>query len=181
MSGLKDKNISAFYLVASIVCWIITAMWIVWIFKLSSETGEMSNERSSSFINLINNLLNIDIDDETLIRKFAHILEYSFLALMTFISIRFTNKVSPSTSYAESHVKIIKSDNEMYIALSLWFSVMIAVFDEYYQLFISGRSGSIIDVCIDLIGICFVLLIVRICFTIYLKQIGKEEYRYDQE
>lgn len=75
-------------------------------------------------------------------------------------------------------MKILQSDNEMNIILTLWFSILNAIFDEYHQLFISGRDGSIIDVGLDMIGVIIVLLMVRLIFTIYLRAKGKQEVRY---
>ena len=66
----------------------------------------------------------------------------------------------------------------MNIILTLWFSILNAIFDEYHQLFISGRDGSIIDVGLDMIGVIIVLLMVRLIFTIYLRAKGKQEVRY---
>ena len=175
----KKRNISKFYLASSIISWIITAVWIILIFKLSGENGTEASERSNDIINIINSLTGVKLTNITLVRKIAHVTEYAILTIFTFISIRFTNKISPETSYAESHVKMMKSDNEMYIGMTLWFTVLCSIFDEYYQLFVDGRDGSIIDTCIDMIGIVVVLLIIRIGFLIYLKEIGKEEYRYE--
>ena len=94
------------------------------------------------------------------------------------MAISSTNKISVKTSYAESPMKILKSDNEMNIIFTVWFTILNAIFDEYHQLFVDGRDGSIKDVLIDLIGIVIVLIIIRIAFTIYLKTKGKSEIVY---
>ena len=72
----------------------------------------------------------------------------------------------------------MRSDNEMNIVFTLWFTILNAIFDEYHQLFVDGRDGTIKDVLIDLIGIVVVLIIVRVAFTIYLKTKGKSEIVY---
>ena len=89
-----------------------------------------------------------------------------------------TNKISSKTSYAESPVKLMRSDNEMNIIFTLWFAILNAIFDEYHQLFVTGRDGSILDVMIDMIGIIIVLIIIRVIFTIYLKYKGRTEIVY---
>ncbi len=173
----RDINITS--LIGAIVCWLLTAAWIVCIFFLSSENANESTERSLSLLNIIEQIFGEDILTELILRKLAHVLEFSVLTILAFLSIRFTNKVSEYTSYAESPVKIIKSDNEMYIAISMWLSFLVAVADEYHQLFVDGRSGSILDVAIDGIGIIVILIIIRVIFTIYLKQLGAQEVRYE--
>ena len=72
----------------------------------------------------------------------------------------------------------MRSDNEMNIVFTLWFTILNAIFDEYHQLFVEGRDGAIMDVLIDLIGIVIVLIIIRIAFTIYLKTKGRSEIVY---
>ncbi|MBO4242634.1 MAG: hypothetical protein J5883_05085, partial [Clostridiales bacterium] len=57
---LKEKNrendLSIFYVVASVVLWIITLAWMYLIFFLSSETGDESTARSMGFVNYINSI-----------------------------------------------------------------------------------------------------------------------------
>ncbi len=179
MSKNKNREISYFYVFASVVLWIITIVWMIFLFKMSSENGEESAERSSFYLDLIESITGKSLITEFMLRKIAHVIEYSLLALLSFLAIRFTNKISEKTSYAESRVKIIKSDNEMYIIMSLWLSSLFAIVDEYHQLFVSGRDGSIIDVAIDFGGIVVTLAIIRLVFSLYLRNIGKEEVRYD--
>lgn len=183
MKDFKDnreiKEISYFYVLASVVMWIITVVWMIFIFKLSSESASESSNRSAFFLYIVNDILGKEIFTELTLRKLTHVLEYSILALVSFLAIRFTNKISPSVAYSESRVKIIKSDNEMYIVYSLWLSLFYACLDEYHQLFVEGRSGEITDVGLDAIGVIIVLLIIRIAFSLYLKGHGEEEVRYE--
>ena len=128
------------------------------------------------FIELI---IGKNIITDLLLRKIVHVLEYSVLTVLVFLSARFTNKISFTKSYAESPVKLIKSDNEMYIAITLWMSMLTSVCDEYHQLFVEGRDGNIRDVLVDAIGVVIVLIIIRIIFTIYLRYLGRKEVRYE--
>lgn len=175
----EKKDINMYYLIGAIGTWLLTITWVVIIFLLSSENASNSTARSSGALALIEQIFGEGIMTELVLRKLTHIMEFAILTLLSFASVRYTNKVSASASYAESPVKLIKSDNEMYIAISLWFSFLVAVSDEYHQLFVDGRSGSILDVAIDGIGIVVVLIIIRIVFTIYMKQIGSQEVRYE--
>ena len=176
---ISKEDISIFDLIAAVLFWGLTIAWIVMIFYFSSESGEMSSDRSLSALQFIELLFGKGFMTEEVLRKLAHILEFAVLTALAFMSVRYTNRISIARSYAESPVKLIKSDNEMYIVITLWISMLTAVIDEYHQLFVDGRSGSIIDVLVDSIGVIIVLLIVRIIFTIYLKYIGSKEIRYE--
>ena len=174
----SDKEISIRYIIVAALFWIITISWIVMIFHLSNQTAVQSSNTSNMIVNVINEILGVDIEDDTVIRKVAHATEFAILTIFTYVALSSTNKISNQTSYAESPVKLMRSDNEMNIVFTLWFTILNAIFDEYHQLFVDGRDGSIRDVLIDLIGIVIVLIIIRIAFTIYLKTKGKSEIVY---
>ena len=174
----SDKEISVRYIIVAALFWIITISWIVMIFHLSNQTAVQSSNTSNMIVNVINEILGVDIEDDTVIRKVAHATEFAILTIFTYVALSSTNKISNQTSYAESPVKLMRSDNEMNIVFTLWFTILNAIFDEYHQLFVDGRDGSIKDVLIDLIGIVIVLIIIRIAFTIYLKTKGKSEIVY---
>ena len=174
----SDKEISIRYIIVAALFWIITISWIVMIFHLSNQTAVQSSNTSNMIVNVINEILGVDIEDDTVIRKVAHATEFAILTIFTYVARSSTNKISNQTSYAESPVKLMRSDNEMNIVFTLWFTILNAIFDEYHQLFVDGRDGSIKDVLIDLIGIVIVLIIIRIAFTIYLKTKGKSEIVY---
>jgi hypothetical protein len=107
------------------------------------------------------------------------VFEFAVLAVIAFFAVNTTNKISPKVAYSESRMKLIKSDNEMFILIALWISTLYAILDEYHQLFIDGRHGSIADVGFDLMGIVPALLIIRIIFTLYLRHLGRIEERYE--
>ena len=165
--GVRDKEISIRYIIVAALFWIITISWIVMIFHLSNQTAVQSSNTSNMIVNVINEILGVDIEDDTVIRKVAHATEFAILTIFTYVALSSTNKISNQTSYAESPVKLMRSDNEMNIVFTLWFTILNAIFD-----------GSIKDVLIDLIGIVIVLIIIRIAFTIYLKTKGKSEIVY---
>lgn len=179
MDKNNSKEFSKYYIVESILCWLVTAAWMLLIYRFSDEAGNASSDRSSEVLEYLRLLFGKDFLSEVVLRKLFHILEFAVLALFSFLAIRSTNKISVQTSYANNPVKIIKSDNELYIVFSLWFCTFYAIIDEYHQLFVTDRSGSFVDVLIDLIGILFTLIIIRIIFTIYLKRLGKLEERYE--
>ena len=173
-----DRDISYIAIALAAIFWILSIAWMITIFVYSSESGIESTTRSFSILQFLKNL-GIDFINENVVRKGAHVGEFALLAFLSFMAIRYTNMVSPSTSYSQTPVKIIKSDNEMYIVISFWICAVYAAIDEYHQLFVTGRNGSIYDFLIDMCGSIIVLLIIRVCFSINLRRHGLSELRYD--
>ena len=173
-----SKEISVRYFVLATLFWALTIGWIIVIYVLSSENSSDSSMLSHYILSLINELLDTQITDDTLLRILAHASEFALLTLFSYMAISFTNKISNIKSYAESPLKIMRSDNEMSIVFTLWFTIINAIADEYHQLFVIGREGTITDVLIDMVGIVIVLAIIRVVFTIYLKTMGKSEVVY---
>lgn len=174
----KAKEISLRFTLLAIVFWVLTLSWIAVIFALSADTGAESADVSHSLLQYINELFGINITDDLILRKVAHAGEFALLTVFSYMALSSTNKISRKTSYSESPVKLLRSDNEMNIIFTLWFTVLNAIFDEYHQLFVANREGSIVDVLIDLIGIVIVLIVVRVIFTIYMKFKGRTEVVY---
>lgn len=174
----QAKEISLRYCFLAAIFWILTLGWIAVIYKMSSDTGTESSHLSNSILKLINDIFLVELDDDTILRTAAHASEFALLTILSYLALSSTNKISKKTSYAESPVKLLRSDNEMNIIFTLWFSIVNAIFDEYHQLFVNGRDGSIVDVLIDLIGIIIVLIIVRVIFTIYMRYKGRTEVVY---
>ncbi len=173
-----EKQISLRYLFLAVFFWIITLLWIAVIFHFSNQDSNESAGFSHMIMNMINELFSVEIKDDSVIRMIAHSSEFALLTILSYVALSSTNKISSKTSYAESPVKLMRSDNEMNIIFTLWFSIINSIFDEYHQLFVTGRDGSIMDVLIDLIGIVIILIIIRVIFTIYLKTRGRTEIVY---
>ena len=162
----------------SVKFWVALAALAMLIFMLSSDDANDSANFTYVFVELINGMAGQQVVDNSTLRVIGHMMEFGCLAFLTFMAFDNTNKISYKTSYAESPMKILQSDNEMNIILTLWFTILNSLFDEYHQMFVSGRDGSIVDVGVDCIGIIIVLLIIRIVFSISLKARGKKEVRY---
>ena len=177
-SQMHEKEISIRFSILATIFWILTLTWIVTIYSMSAQTGAQSSQLSHGFVSALNEIFGLNIQDDGLIRMGAHATEFALLTFLSYMALSSTNKISNKTSYAESPVKLMRSDNEMNIIFTLWFTILNAIFDEYHQLFVSGRSGTIFNVLIDLIGIVIVLIIIRIAFTIYLKTKGRSEIVY---
>ena len=172
------KEISIRYVFLTIVFWILTIGWIIVIFNLSADTAAESSELSHAILEYLNEIFNTNVMDDAMLRNVAHASEFALLTVLSYMALSSTNKISNKTSYAESPVKLLRSDNEMNIIFTLWFSILNSIFDEYHQLFVIGRDGSIQDVLIDMIGIVLVLVIVRVVFSIYLRTKGRTEVVY---
>ena len=98
--------------------WFPILIWAGFIFYLSS-IPDLKSELEQDFI----------------LRKIAHILEY---AILSFLLLRAIG---------------IQSDIKKTALLSIIISILYAVSDEYHQSFVLGRKGSLKDIGIDSIGI----------------------------
>ena len=174
----NKREVSIVHLVFAIIYWALTLATVLLIYMLSSDDATDSANFTLVFVELINNVAGKQVVDNSTLRIVGHMTEFACLAFLTFMAFDNTNKISYKTSYAESPMKILQSDNEMNIILTVWFTILNAIFDEYHQLFVAGRDGSIVDVGIDCIGIIITLLIIRVSFSIYLKAKGRKEVRY---
>jgi VanZ family protein len=76
------------------------------------------------------------------LRKIAHMTEYGILVFLFFRAA--VQKLNPGRSAAYAVV----------------FSIVYAFTDEYHQLFVFGREGSLTDVFIDSLGIFFTVFLI---------------------
>ena len=176
----ENREVSVQNLVLTIIFWALTLAVILSIFLISNIPYDELSEIADSVLSLLLNSprFHLDISDTSIVNTLGHVIEFAILTFFAYMAISSTNKISVKTSYAESPIKILKSDNEMNIIFSLWFTILNAIFDEYHQLFISGHSNGVMDLCKDIIGVVIVLLLIRVVFSISLKVRGKKEIRY---
>ena len=122
-----------------ILSWILVIAWMIFIFYMSNQPANISNEQSDFVLNLIKNL-GIDINNIyidlaiTIIRKGAHFSEYLILSLLYFNLLRF----------------YINKNKALVLSIILCF--LYASTDEFHQLFVEGRAGKFTDVLIDTSG-----------------------------
>lgn len=130
-----------------IISFIVLILWMIVIFSFSSADANKSTGTSDKVITTMieikdkitnnetpNNEKEIIVKNSSLyIRKLAHITEYLILGFLMFNLLK---------QYSVTNI---------YYAIGL--SILYSCTDEFHQLFISGRSGSIRDVLIDSIGI----------------------------
>ena len=139
-----------------IVLWILVIFWMGIIFYFSSFNGVDSTSQSKGLlrhtIGRVVEIINPNISDikkeeiieklYTPIRKLAHASVYFILAILVFLLV---------SSYG------IK--NALLISLIICF--LYACTDEIHQLFVSERSGEVLDVLIDSFGAFLALLLMK--------------------
>ncbi len=106
------------------------------IFMFSSQDAGASSDTTLGLLSFLSSYFSIEIDS-FLIRKIAHMSEFALLTL--------------SYYYGFAHI-----GKKPYF-MSFICSFLYACSDEFHQLFVSGRYGSILDVGIDSIGIVLML------------------------
>jgi VanZ family protein len=129
--------------------WLPSLIWLAVIFLGSTDL--MSTEHTSRFIVPFLRWLRPEISPETIasiqfvVRKFAHLGEYTILALLLFRAV-----------ICGTNLK--RSMGILYV--SVWIAcVFVATTDEFHQSFVESRSASVRDVMVDSSGAIFGLLI----------------------
>ena len=121
---------------------IILIIWMIIIFIMSSFDANASSNQSGIIVNFISNLFHIN-DIELLsfiIRKMAHFVEYFILGILLINC-------------------LINYNKKLY--LSYVIGILYASLDEFHQLFVSGRSGQVRDIIIDVVGLILGIILIR--------------------
>lgn len=140
-----------------IITIILIIAWMTLVFYFSNQVSDESSKLSGGITRAILNFFNIlegktleqQSAIETIIRKLAH---YSIYALGGILILL--------------HVNLYKIKTNKKVIISWLIGTAYAITDEIHQLFISGRSGEIRDVCIDSLGVItgiIIFLIILIC------------------
>ena len=133
-------------------------LWMIVIFSFSSADANKSTSTSDKVITTMIEIKDKITNNETpnnekeiivknssfYIRKIAHITEYLILGFLMFNLLK---------QYSVTNI---------YYAIGL--SILYSCTDEFHQLFINGRSGSIRDVLIDTIGILIGTYLYKLLF-----------------
>ena len=141
-----------------IISFIVLILWMIVIFSFSSADANKSTGTSDKVITTMIEIKDKITNNETpnnekeiivknssfYTRKIAHITEYLILGFLTFNLLK---------QYSVTNI---------YYAIGL--SILYSCTDEFHQLFISGRSGSIRDVLIDTIGILIGTYLYKLLF-----------------
>ena len=140
------------------ISFIVLILWMIVIFSFSSADVNKSTGTSDKVITTMIEIKDKITNDETpnnekeiivknssfYIRKIAHITEYLILGFLMFNLLK---------QYSVTNI---------YYAIGL--SILYSCTDEFHQLFISGRSGSIRDILIDSIGILIGTYLYKLLF-----------------
>lgn len=114
-----------------ILWWLVTILWMSFIFYLSSIPDLASG---------------LEVLYDTILRKLAHASEYAVLSGLFFKSLK--------SSFHGLNLSQL-------LAVSFILTVLYSISDEWHQSFISGRSGQPIDVLIDTAGVIIGLLLIK--------------------
>lgn len=117
---------------------------IRFIFQNSLETAALSSGRSAEVTAMLNALLSrvgLSALTEAVVRKLAHYAEFALLGFLLILCVRV---------YTPRYVR--------YACWPLLIGMCVANLDETIQLYVAGRSSSVIDVWIDFSGVCGGLL-----------------------
>lgn len=150
----KNKKI----LITRIVLIILIILWAILVFGMSNQQGEASSGLSRKITALFFKTEEQIGLVEPYVRKVAHFSEYAIGGIL-FLSLFLTYEWSDKR-------RIITS-----VLLGIWY----AIFDEIHQLFVPERSGNIIDVFIDSLGICFGVCFMMLIYKIFKKHQKKKE------
>lgn len=137
---------------------ILVIIWMIVIYSMSSANSTVSNEQSGYIVNFISKIFNISNLGllNYIVRKIAHITEYTVLGFLVENTIKNSNRNS-------------------YISLIICLSY--AITDELHQSLVPGRSPQISDIIIDSIGSSLGIIIYTIIFKLiakYKKKINKQ-------
>lgn len=141
-----------------IISFIVLILWMIVIFSFSSADANKSTGTSDKVITTMIEIKDKITNNETpnnekeiivknssfYIRKIAHITEYLILGFLMF--------------------NLLKQYSVTNIYYAICLSILYSCTDEFHQLFISGRSGSIRDVLIDSIGILIGTYLYKLLF-----------------
>ncbi len=139
-----------------IISWAAVALWMLLIFRLSSQVADTSNGLSLGVTEQINrilaNLTQIKVDTlNHIVRKSAHFTAYLILALLCLNAVRVSGVLG----------------RKRYLTV-IWICILYSISDEIHQLFVPGRSGSPKDVIIDtsgaVVGIIISIILRKLLF-----------------
>lgn len=148
---MQKKTIIRMLILIAIVIWMFS------VFQFSDQNGEESSNLSREVASKVVETEEQINQIEPYVRKLAHVTEYAIggmLFLSLFLTCNFSDKKR--------------------MLFSFFVGVEYAAIDEIHQLFIDGRSGQIVDVLIDsigvAIGICVLMFVYKMAKKIFAKR-----------
>jgi len=126
-----------------LLSWIAVLLWMLFIFNLSSQTADQSDQLSKGIVAVIVEMIEkvahgFDLDTSGFnhfMRKFAHFFAYLVLGVLVM------------NALSQSGVRGLRA-----CTFAIGICVLYAVSDEVHQLFVPGRGGQAVDVLLDSVG-----------------------------
>ncbi len=142
------------YYLPRVLCALITAAYLCFIFGNSLDTAEKSSQKSGTVTKLIQTVVDVvspgSTVQEGVIRKIGHFAEFAVLGFLLMLCVRIYTK-----KYLQN------------IFIPLFGSLAAGVADEMIQLTSSGRSSEVRDVVIDFSGAVLGIIICILCVILY--------------
>lgn len=157
------------------VAGILALLWMCVIFAFSAqgeeESGEVSEAFSYRIVNSTGILFHLHLDEEELrriaaaiesaVRKAAHMTEFGILSVLVYVWL------------GKWQIAVGKR-----MSIAAVFAILYAASDEFHQLFVPGRAGSIRDVIIDgtgaILGVCIFVGVKRCISFLWNRRKSKE-------
>jgi VanZ family protein len=155
----------------SVLMYLPSVVLMIVIFLFSSKPAEESSAESSRIVNLVLHAVEylrqtkFTVQEfsywaemiHTPIRKMAHMTEYAVLSLTFFLPAFFQDGAVAREKEQSGNMDGGERKQEKKVLWklclrSILFSMLYASTDEFHQLFVEGRSGSVRDVMIDTLG-----------------------------
>ena len=144
---------------------VLVILWMGMIYVFSNMNSDISNDNSSSIVtNVIEKIDQVTNasdktiekhqsnsylkDANTVFRKICHSIVYLALAILVFNFV----------------IRIMNKKLYIYNIICLLVCLLYAIYDEYHQTFVRGRTGSSIDVLIDMFGTIIGCILISIVY-----------------
>ena len=143
--------------------------FLIIIFTLSSEDGVKSKNTSREITKMatkpIKTIQELEPKEKEIVldkmnnvtRKLAHFSLYMLVGLLTMLILRLS----------------VNDNTKKNIIMCLIVGFIYAVSDEIHQMFVSGRTGLVMDVVIDMLGVIVGVFIVNFCAKKYINKMQK--------
>lgn len=133
---------------------ILLILWMGLIFYFSAQPSQESTIQTNVIVDMIykiyTNVFGGKLDFNAFngvwfkpVRKIAHFSEFAMLGVLAYINIKDYVKKNP-------------------IVISIIFSGIYAISDEIHQIYVPGRYCALVDMCIDVCGATFGILLIHL-------------------
>lgn len=174
---LQKTRTKLIFKILIIILWITMMILIAW---FSSQPADISTQQSNSVDVIICKIVikdfksfteavkqyYIDLADK-FVRKAAHFTEYAILGIFSWAVLNFSLKDRFHKPDTTGKSKFFKSFTTFlwFFLIPLFWCFLYSLTDEFHQLFVEGRDGSILDSLLDTSGAAFgmlILLLIRL-------------------